>query len=107
MVFGSNGAGAHAGGAARFALDNFGAVWGQSEGLQGRSYAIDTMSGLDVMSEQIGRFLSFAETHPELMFLVTEIGCGIAGYTPADVAPLFTRRPVNVQLPDAFTGVAA
>ena len=102
FVFGSNGAGAHAGGAARFAHERFGAVWGQSEGLQGRSYGIDTMSGIGVLEEQAARFLQFARRHPELRFLVTEVGCGIAGYSPEQVAGFFRGSPENVVLPESF-----
>ncbi len=105
FVFGSNGSGAHGGGAARFAYDRFGAVWGQSEGLQGQSYGIDTMSGLRVFEEQAGRFLAFARQHPELRFLVTEVGCGIAGYTPEQVAGFFRGAPDNAVLPGAFLRV--
>ncbi|WP_442575911.1 A1S_2505 family phage non-structural protein [Microbacterium sp. F51-2R] len=105
FVFGANSAGAHAGGAARFAHDRFGAVWGQSEGLQGRSYAIDTMSGLAVFEQQAGRFLAFAAEHPELRFLVTEVGCGIAGYSPDEVAGFFRGAPENVVLPESFLAV--
>lgn len=107
FVFGSNGSGAHGGGAARFALERFGAIWGQSEGLQGQSYGIDTMSGLDVFREQAGRFLEFARAHRELRFLVTEVGCGIAGYTPEEVAGFFRGAPTNVVLPDSFFKVLA
>ncbi len=107
FVFGSNASGAHGGGAARFAYDRFGAVWGQSEGLQGRSYGIDTMSGLAVFEEQAGRFLGFAAEHPDLRFLVTEVGCGIAGYTPAQVAGFFAGAPENVVLPESFLEVLA
>lgn len=102
FVFGSNAAGAHAGGAARFAAERFGAIWGQGEGLQGRSYAIDTMSGFDVLGDQVTRFVAFAADRPELVFLVTEIGCGIAGYTPAQVAGYFAGAPSNVILPASF-----
>lgn len=105
FVFGSNAGGLHAGGAARFALENFGAVWGQGHGLQGRSYAIDTMSGLAALQGEVSVFLGFAAEHPELRFLVTEIGCGIAGYTPAEVAPLFTGTPANVVLPESFAEI--
>jgi hypothetical protein len=105
FVFGSNASGAHGGGAARFALERFGAVWGQSEGLQGQSYGIDTMSGLDVFEEQARRFLEFAQEHDELRFLVTEVGCGIAGYTPEQVAKFFRGAPQNVVLPESFTRV--
>jgi hypothetical protein len=106
FVFGSNASGAHGGGAARFALDRFGAVWGQSEGLQGQSYGIDTMSGLAVFEEQAGRFLDFARSHPELRFLVTEVGCGIAGYTSDEVAGFFAGAPANVVLPESFVAGA-
>lgn len=102
FVFGSNGAGAHLGGAAATAVAKFGAIYGQAEGLQGQSYAIDTMDGFEVMNEQVGRFIEFAREHQELKFLVTEIGCGIAGYTPEEVAPLFKDVPENVVLPEAF-----
>ena len=107
FVFGSNASGAHGGGAARFAYDRFGAVWGQPEGLQGQSYGIDTMSGLAVFEEQARRFLDFAAEHPELRFLVTEVGCGIAGYTPGQVAGFFAGAPGNVVLPESFVAVLA
>lgn len=102
FVFGSNGYGAHAAGAAAMAVGKFGAIDGQAEGLQGQSYAINTMDGFEVMEEQVGRFVEFAREHPELRFLVTEIGCGIAGYSPEQVAPLFNDVPKNVVLPDSF-----
>ena len=102
FVFGSNGFGAHNAGAAAMAVAKFGAAMGQAEGLQGKSYAINTMDGMDVMAEQIARFIEFAKEHSELKFLVTEIGCGIAGYTPEEVAPLFKDVPENVVLPESF-----
>ena len=102
FVFGSNGFGAHNGGAAAMAVKKFGAIHGRAEGLQGQSYAIDTMDGFEVMKEQVSRFIEFAKEHPELKFLVTEIGCGIAGYTPEGVAPLFAGVPKNVVLPESF-----
>lgn len=105
FVFGSNASGAHGGGAALFAYERFGAVWGQSEGLQGQSYGIDTMSGLEVFREQARRFVDFAAQHPELRFRVTEVGCGIAGYTPAQVAGFFADAPPNVVLPESFVDV--
>ena len=102
FVFGSNGYGAHNGGAAATAVHKFGAKMGQAEGLQGQSYAINTMDSEDEMFEQIDRFLTFAKNHPELKFLVTEIGCGIAGYSPEQIAPHFKNHSENVGLPDAF-----
>jgi len=105
FVFGSNAAGHHGGGAARFAADRFGAVWGQGHGLAGSSYAIDSMSGLAELGAEVARFLRFAAGRPELTFLVTEIGCGIAGYRVDHVAPLFTDAPANVALPASFLAV--
>ncbi len=104
FVFGSNVHGHHGGGAAAFAMDRFGAVWGQGEGLQGQSYAIPTMEGMQSMREAIERFRMFADQHQELRFLVTRIGCGIAGYTVDEVAPLFKGCIYleNVCLPSDF-----
>jgi hypothetical protein len=105
FVFGSNATGAHGAGAARTAYEKFGAVWGGGHGLHGQSYAIDTMSGMPTMEDEVRGFLEFAGRHPELTFLVTKVGCGIAGYTPDEVAPLFTGSPANVVLPDEFRAV--
>ena len=107
FVFGSNAGGFHAGGAAAYAMRRFGAVWGQGEGLQGQSYAIPTMEGLAEMSEAIKRFTQFAAEHSNLRFLVTRIGCGIAGYSVNQVAPLFKECiPLeNVALPSDFWDV--
>ena len=104
FVFGSNVRGMHYGGAAAFAVGRFGAIMGQGEGLQGQSYAIPTMEGLENMRAAVDRFIAFAQEHTELTFLVTPIGCGIAGYTPAEVAPLFAAAKTldNVYLPDSF-----
>lgn len=97
FVFGSNLAGMHGGGAARAAYLKFGAVMGQGVGLQGRSYAIPTMQGgPETIKPYVDEFIEFARKHPELKFLVTRIGCGIAGFTAADIAPLF-KDAVNVE----------
>lgn len=107
FVFGSNIEGAHCGGAARFALKNFGAVMGQGEGLQGHSYAIPTMEGLVSLRDAVMRFIEFARKNPQLHFLVTRIGCGIAGYSVHDIAPMFKEAVAleNVSLPEDFWGV--
>ena len=107
FVFGSNANGYHRGGAAAFAMREFGAVWGQGEGLQGKSYAIPTMEGLDQLREAVNRFAAFADQHQELRFLVTMVGCGIAGYSPRDIAPLFKGciDLENVALPIEFWNV--
>ncbi len=102
FVFGSNAGGQHAGGAAATALKKFGAVWGQGHGLHGRSYAIDTMSGFETLAAEVATFLGFAAEHPQLTFLITEVGCGIAGYSPEEVAPLFRGGGANVVLPELF-----
>ena len=85
-------------------MRKFGAIWGQGEGLQGKSYAIPTMEGIAEMSEAIRRFTSFAAEHPELRFLVTRVGCGVAGYSVSQIAPLFKECvPLeNVALPSDF-----
>ena len=102
FVFGSNLSGFHGGGAARIAADKFGAVWGQGVGLQGQSYAIPTMQGgIETIKPYVDEFITFAAQHPELTFLVTKIGCGIAGFKETEIAPLFAkaRDMDNVVLP--------
>ena len=104
FVFGSNSEGQHHGGAARLACQ-WGAVWGQGFGLAGQTYAIPTMSGyIDEIDSFVYEFVVFARSHPELKFLVTEIGCGIAGYTPEQIAPFFKRAidMENIYLPQSF-----
>lgn len=104
FVFGSNAMGAHQDGAAYTAVKKFGAVMGQGEGMQGDSYAIVTMDGLPEMREQVMRFIQYAKEHPERTFLVTRIGCGIAGYSIEQVAPLFISAidVENIWLPQDF-----
>lgn len=109
FVFGSNLAGHHAGGAARAAMNRFGAVWGQGVGLQGQSYAIPTMQGgVETIEPYVREFTAFAAAHPELTFLVTRIGCGIAGFRDEEIAPLFACAAAlpNVRLPLSFQGYA-
>ena len=97
FVFGSNLAGAHGGGAARAALNHFGAVWGQGVGRQGQSYAIPTMQGgVETIKPFVDDFIEYARQHPADRFLVTRIGCGIAGFTDEEIAPLF-RNAMNVE----------
>jgi hypothetical protein len=104
FVFGSNIRGYHAGGAAAAAMNHFGAIWGQGEGLQGQSYAIPTMEGIESLENAVKRFAQFAADHPDMRFLVTRIGCGIAGYTPDTIAPFFRDciNLENVALPADF-----
>lgn len=102
FVFGSNLAGQHGGGAARQAYEAFGAIWGQGSGLQGQSYGIPTMQGgVETIAPYVQEFITFAISHPKNDFLVTRIGCGIAGFTDAQIAPLFQEAYAleNVFLP--------
>ncbi len=108
FVFGSNLQGMHGGGAASIAQRKFGAVWGQGVGLQGQSYAIPTMQGgVDTIKPYTDGFIQFAKEHTELHFLVTRIGCGIAGFMAEEIAPLFTDAIdlPNVSLPQDFIEV--
>ena len=108
FVFGSNLAGAHAGGAARLANQKFGAIWGQGVGLQGNSYAIPTMQGgIETVKPYVDEFIEFAKSHPELTFYVTKIGCGIAGFKEEDIAPLFITaiNIPNIRLPEDFVDI--
>ncbi len=105
FVFGSNLAGMHGGGAARVARLRFGAVMGKGVGIQGRSYAIPTMQGgTETIRPYVNDFIAYAKEHPELTFLVTPIGCGIAGFEPEDIAPLFEKASnvENIWLPKSF-----
>ena len=108
FVFGSNLAGMHGGGAARLAFERFGAKMGQGVGLQGQSYAIPTMQGgVDTIKPYVDEFIQFAQQHPEKTFLVTRIGCGIAGFRDKEIAPLFKEAVglENVCLPETFVKV--
>lgn len=105
FVFGSNLAGAHGGGAAWLAYNRFGAVWGQGVGMQGQSYAIPTMQGgVETIKPYVDQFIEFASSHLELKFFVTRIGCGIAGFTADEIAPLFVDAIdiPNIILPKDF-----
>lgn len=108
FVFGSNLQGYHSAGAARLALDKFGAVWGQGVGLQGQSYAIPTMEGsVETIKPYVDDFIEFARLHPEYRFLLTRIGCGIAGFSDEEIAPLFLEALAlpNVSFPKPFIDV--
>lgn len=110
FVFGSNRAGKHGKGAARTAL-KWGAVWGQAEGLQGRTYGIPTKDkdvirilSITEIKVYVDRFLNFAQSNQDLTFLVTRIGCGLAKYKDKDIAPLFKEAKdiKNIHLPKKF-----
>lgn len=108
FVFGSNLDGLHGGGAARVAYQKFGAQWGKGVGMQGKSYGIPTMhGGVDVIKPYVDDFIEFALSNKEYTFLVTRIGCGIAGFSPNEIAPLFTKaiEIENILLPEDFVQV--
>jgi hypothetical protein len=110
FVFGSNLSGKHGKGAAKTALNKFGARWGQAAGLQGRSYGIPTKGrNMDVLnlkeiSYHVEKFIKTAKANPQLTFLVTEIGCGLARFSPKQIAPLFEKAKdvPNIHLPKRF-----
>jgi hypothetical protein len=105
FVFGSNLAGRHGAGAARTARMFHGAVYGDGEGRTGNAYAIPTLDGQFCKLQPrrihtaVNDFVDYAKAHPELDFFVTRIGCGLAGFTDAEIAPMFKDVPVNCQMP--------
>lgn len=113
FVFGSNRCGWHGAGAARHALDHCGARYGQAEGRQGNSYAIVTLElrpgkrPVDLVEIETGvrRFLRYARRFRNLTFDLTPIGCGLAGFRPEQIAPMFRGAPANVLLPPEFRRV--
>lgn len=111
FVFGSNEAGRHGAGAALFARSHRGAIYGVGVGHRGQSYAIPTKDRsirtlpIVKIAEYVDEFLAYARSHPELRFQVTPIGCGLAGYAPREIAPLFARAPTNCDLPHEFLEV--
>lgn len=104
FVFGSNYAGRHGKGAALEAMRHWGAVYGCGEGRQGQSYAIPTkderLQSLPLVriNAHVAAFLEHARITPGDSFLVTAIGCGLAGYEPRHIAPMFACAPENVFL---------
>lgn len=120
FVFGSNMSGIHGGGAARAAHQQYGAVWGVAEGRTGQSYALPTVRenivgplSLTDIQAAVERFLTYAHHNPEMRFLVTRVGCVLAGYSDAEIAPMFRDAPLNCSLPETWmrhlecAGVAA
>lgn len=111
FVFGSNLAGRHGKGAALHAVQRHGARYGQGIGLQGQAYAIPTKDHrlrplpLSEIKRHVEVFLAFATSRPDLTFEVTPVGCGLAGYHPQDIAPLFRLTSDNVHLPEEFMAV--
>lgn len=108
FVFGSNIAGRHGKGAALHARLKHGAIYGVGIGRQGNSYAIPTKDAnlrpLPLADIQIfvTGFLEYAKDNPKEQFQLTAIGCGLTGYSPEQIAPMFNGAPDNVILPDEF-----
>ena len=108
FVFGSNLAGRHGKGAALYAKQHHGAVYGVGMGRTGDSYAIPTKDAklktlpLEVIRDRVAEFLAYARDNPNIIFKVTAIGCGLAGYQPSNIAPMFITAPANCQLPAEF-----
>jgi hypothetical protein len=112
FVFGSNRQSKHGKGAALTARNKFGAIYGQSEGLQGQSYAIITKElrkdyqpvSLQEVKEGVDTFIQFAKDNKHLTFYVVELGCNLAYFTVEQIAPLFKSaiRLKNVYLPERF-----
>jgi hypothetical protein len=108
FVFGSNLSGRHGKGAALHAREHYGAMSGKGVGLQGRSYAIPTKDHglralpLDQIAHYVKKFIEFATEHSEMTFQVTRVGCGMAGYSDKQVAPLFASAPKNCRLPEEW-----
>jgi hypothetical protein len=101
FVFGSNEAGIHGAGAAQHAYKKCGARYGKGYGHEGDSFAIPTKNEdirtlpLDIINAYVAGFLAFATGRRKMKFMVTRIGCGLAGYTDAQIAPMFVGAPLN------------
>jgi hypothetical protein len=108
FVFGSNLAGVHGAGAALLARNRFGAAQGFGYGLCGQSFAIPTKDmqintlPLSKIKNYVDLFILEATKHPTKTFLITQIGCGLAGYKPENIFPLFEKVPSNCRLPIAW-----
>lgn len=111
FVFGSNLAGRHGKGAALHAKLHYGAVYGVGEGLTGQAYAIPTKGHmleilpLETIAESIGRFAEFARSNPAMNFILTPVGCGLAGYRADQIMPIFTSKnlPSNVKFSESWS----
>jgi hypothetical protein len=108
FVFGSNLRGLHGGGAAKAAFESYGAVWGTSFGRQGDSYAIPTKSGkfetlpVEDIRAHVGIFVMYSQLHKETEFFLTRVGCGLAGLTDEQMAPMFKGIGDNVDIPEEW-----
>jgi len=101
FVFGSNLPGRHDKGAALYAKNQWGAMYGRGTGRQGDSYAIPTRDrqlqprSLEEIRTSIDEFIVYARENPDCEFLVARVGCGLAGYHDKEIAPMFRSAPRN------------
>jgi tetrahydromethanopterin S-methyltransferase subunit A len=108
FVFGSNTQGRHSKGAALTAQRKFGAKYGVGEGITGKTYALPTVGNnlskmsVETIRKHVNRFLRCAAENPDKIFLVTLVGCGLAGHKVRDIGPMFKERTENVILPKQF-----
>ena len=108
FVFGSNYAGRHGAGAALYARNHYGARYGVGKGRQGNAYAIPTKDGylrslpLNVIQAHVNEFIEYAASEPATEFLLTRVGCGLAGYKDSQIAPMFKNAPENCMLPEEW-----
>lgn len=108
FTMGTNEAGRHGRGAALYARQHYGAIYGQGEGIQGQSYGIPTKDRniktlpLDKIKVYVDRFIEYAKNHPEDTFILTAVGTGLAGYKHSDMAPMFIDAPNNVDFPNEW-----
>ena len=108
FVFGSNLAGIHGAGAAKYAVIHHGATYGKGVGLQGRSYGIPTKDerlrtrSLPEIERSVAEFIQFAKKHPNWTFYVTPVGCGLAGYSRAQIKPMFAEMPDNCRFAETW-----
>jgi hypothetical protein len=110
FVFGSNREGRHGKGAALDAVKNHGAIYGRASGIQGGSYAIITKElrkfmpavSIEEVKKGVDEFIAFAKNNPDMKFYITPIGCGLAGFVPSQIGPMFDGAPANCVLPKEF-----
>lgn len=112
FVFGSNLRGVMGAGAALTAKRYHGAIEGRGEGIMGKSYALPTKRTpwepltLPEVAEHVATFISYAQTHRSYDFFVTAVGCGLAGFKPEQIAPMFANAPSNCRLPPGWREIA-
>lgn len=111
FVFGSNEAGIHGAGAAKYAMEREGAIWQHGVGMAGNSYALPTKDKrirtlpINDVKRYVTDFVRFAVSNPHLQFKVTRVGCGLAGFKDSDIAPLLKGAPSNCQFDNVWAPI--